>query len=380
MALEGNLQVLSLPEILQMIALQRKTGILTVQGEADIVAVSFLNGDVVSADALNRTVEESLGESLAARGVVSREDFAALAAEQQSGAGRLVELLVKRGLVERDQLLESLHEETCQMVLALLRWREGDFKFYGGEEVSYEDGFDPIHVDELLIRAVAEGAIERQTEVTEVTRFTAPASAAESTAPALPPADPEPAPTPISPPPPPARPRLVPPVTAGAAGPRPAPAPRAEMLATPGWPGRALAGVLAAALFTVLWTSPRFLALPYPWQAGARETMERAQRAALYGKIDRAARTFFLLEGRYANELEGLAAMWLLSPRDLTDPSGRPLAYFTDGFSYTLQPVASGEPVEGLAAHEAITGDFLLDPEFLKGPVKSESQPLILLD
>src|SRR5687767_1580134 len=223
MALEGNLQVLSLPEILQMIALQRKTGILTVQGEADIVAVSFLNGDVVSADALNRTVEESLGESLAARGVVSREDFAALAAEQQSGAGRLVELLVKRGLVERDQLLETLHEETCQMVLALLRWREGDFKFYGGEEVSYEDGFDPIHVDELLIRAVAEGAIERQTEVTEATRFAAPASAAESTAPA--PADPEPAPAPISPPPPPARPRLVPPVTAAAAGPRPAPAP-----------------------------------------------------------------------------------------------------------------------------------------------------------
>jgi hypothetical protein len=379
MALEGNLHVLSLPEILQMIALQRKTGILTVQGEADIIAVSFLNGDVVSADALNRTLEESLGEALAARGMVGREEFAALAAEQQSGAGRLVDLLVKRGLIERDQLLESLHEETCQMLLALLRWREGDFKFYGGEEVFYEDGFAPIHVDELLIRAVAEGAIERQTEITEVTRFPAPAAAAESTAPAPPPDLPETTPTP-TPAPPPARPRLVPPVTAAFAGPKPAPERGAEALPTPAWPGRALAGVLAAALFTVLWTSPRFLALPYPWQTGARETMERAQRAALYGKIDRAARTFFLLEGRYANELEGLAAMRLLEPRDLTDPGARPLAYSTDGLSYTLQPVASGEPVEALGAHEAITGDFLLDPEFLKGPVKSESQPLVLLD
>jgi hypothetical protein len=168
-------------------------------------------------------------------------------------------------------------------------------------------------------------------------------------------------------------------VTAVAAGARPAPS-RAEVLPTPHWLGRALAGVFAAALFTVVWTSPRFLALPYPWQTGARETMERAQRAALYGKIDRAARTFFLLEGRYANELEGLAAMRLLAPRDLTDPDKRPLAYSTDGLSYTLQPVASGEPVEGLGAHEAITGDFLLDPEFLKGPVKSGSQPLVLLD
>ena len=56
MAIEGNLEVFQLPEILQMIAAQRKTGILTVQGESDIVAVSFKDGQVVAADALGTGV------------------------------------------------------------------------------------------------------------------------------------------------------------------------------------------------------------------------------------------------------------------------------------------------------------------------------------
>ena len=385
MALEGSLEIFSLPEILQMIALQRKTGILTVQGEADIVAVSFLNGDVVAADALNQTLEESLGEALAARGQVRREDVAALTLEQQSGAGRMLDLLVKRGLVERDRLLESLQDQTRKLLISLLRWREGDFKFYGGEEVSYEEGFEPIRVDELLMRAVEEGAIEHQPDLTEVTRFPltpVPLPPSVAVAPAHT-EKPEPAPraqseelTPAAPPPPP-RPRLVPLASGRRATVAQAPA---AASALPAWPGHALAGVLAAALFTVLIGSPRFLALPYPWQAAARDNLERAQRAALYAKIDRAARTFFLLEGRYVDDLERLAEMRLLSRRDLIDPGAHPLAYSTTGLAYTVEPVAAGAPVEGLGAHEAITGDFLLDPEFLQTPARAEAQPLVLLD
>src|ERR1044072_6722772 len=57
MAIEGSLETCQVPEILQMISAQRKTGILTVQGEADIVTISFKDGHVVAADALNQTGE-----------------------------------------------------------------------------------------------------------------------------------------------------------------------------------------------------------------------------------------------------------------------------------------------------------------------------------
>ena len=52
MSVEGSLDLFSLPEILQMISQQGKTGILTIQGQQDIVAISFLTGHIVAADSL----------------------------------------------------------------------------------------------------------------------------------------------------------------------------------------------------------------------------------------------------------------------------------------------------------------------------------------
>ena len=46
MAVEGTLDLFQLPEILQLISQQQKTGILTVQGQNDIVAISFLSGKI----------------------------------------------------------------------------------------------------------------------------------------------------------------------------------------------------------------------------------------------------------------------------------------------------------------------------------------------
>src|ERR1044071_2934099 len=71
MAVEGTLDLFKLPEILQLVAQQKKTGILTVQGQQDIVAISFLNGRIVAADALNQTLEEGLSRVLASEGILS---------------------------------------------------------------------------------------------------------------------------------------------------------------------------------------------------------------------------------------------------------------------------------------------------------------------
>src|SRR6185295_3875097 len=76
------------------------------------------------------------------------------AAEHQAAGGRLIDLLVERRYIERAQLLEALRLQTFRLIEQLLRWSQGDFKFYSGDEVSYEDGFVPITVEELLIRAV----------------------------------------------------------------------------------------------------------------------------------------------------------------------------------------------------------------------------------
>src|SRR3954469_8046284 len=184
MAGGGTPDLFKLPEVPQLISQQKKTGILTVQGQQDIVAISFLNGRIVAADALSQTLEEGLAQVLVREGMITASDLHRAAAEHQSAGGRLIDVLVERRYLERAQLLQALRLQTWRLLEQLLRWNEGDFKFYSGDEVSYEEGFDPISVEELLINAGPGFA----------------AAAAEKAA-AAPPAPPRPVPAPAPPPP-----------------------------------------------------------------------------------------------------------------------------------------------------------------------------------
>ncbi|MFP5287565.1 MAG: DUF4388 domain-containing protein, partial [Thermoanaerobaculia bacterium] len=150
MAVEGTLEVFKLPEILQMISQQQKTGILTVQGQQDIIAVSFLKGQIVTVDSLNQTQEEGLSQILIREGLLTSAQFSRASAEHQSAGMRLLDLLVERGYVQRDALLRALRLHSTRLLGELLRWDKGEFKFYGGDEVPYEEGFAPITVEEVL--------------------------------------------------------------------------------------------------------------------------------------------------------------------------------------------------------------------------------------
>jgi hypothetical protein len=414
MAVEGTLDLFKLPEILQLVSQQKKTGILTVQGQQDIVAISFLNGRIVAADALNQTLEEGLAQILLKEGMISAPDLARAASEHQASGGRLIDLLAERRYVERSQILEALRLQTYRLLEQLLRWSQGDFKFYSGDEVSYEEGFVPISVEELLINAgpgFAAAAAEK-------------AAAAAAAAPPRP--VPAPAPPPVAPPsaaPP--RPQAVAPVRpaappAGETVPFPAPRPAAPAASRPvaapipasdnapmippddlesaspfrkmkveprpapppslGWVGRSLAVLLAALVVATLLRVPDSLLLPFPWQQHEREILARDQRAALYLKIDRAAKTWYLLKGSFPDRLQELVSAGLLSSSDLEDSEGRPLHYAATEESYTLRPLENGRPVPGAETTEAITGNFLLDPEVLNTTPESTVAPLVLLD
>ncbi|MEM7479541.1 MAG: DUF4388 domain-containing protein [Acidobacteriota bacterium] len=154
MTVEGTLDVFNLPEILQLVAQQRKTGILTVQGESNIVAISFLQGDVVAADALDRTVEAGLREVLVRDGIATAEALESV--ELGEGEMRPMDRWVEHGVVTREQVLAGLRKQTFSVLQGLLGWTRGDFKFYSGDEVSFEEGLRPISIEELLVRSIAD--------------------------------------------------------------------------------------------------------------------------------------------------------------------------------------------------------------------------------
>ena len=73
MALEGTIKDFGLPDIFQLIGLQRKTGILTLNNEAEDVTVTFENGMVVMADSTTKRLEDRLGNVLVKQGKLSKE-------------------------------------------------------------------------------------------------------------------------------------------------------------------------------------------------------------------------------------------------------------------------------------------------------------------
>ena len=64
MALEGTIKDFGLPDIFQLIGLQRKTGLLTLKHEKENVTVTFESGQVVMADSMAKRLEDRLGNVL----------------------------------------------------------------------------------------------------------------------------------------------------------------------------------------------------------------------------------------------------------------------------------------------------------------------------
>jgi len=134
MSVEGSLDLFQLPEILQIVAQQRKTGILTVQGENDIVAVTFLNGDVVGADSLNQTGEEALATLLVEEGLLAPSEVPEAQQEVITTGEQLHTVLIEKRFLDRGQLLSALRMQHFGLLHRVLGWQEGDFKFYANDE------------------------------------------------------------------------------------------------------------------------------------------------------------------------------------------------------------------------------------------------------
>ena len=73
MALEGTIKDFGLPDIFQLIGLQRKTGILTLTSESESITVTFENGMVVMADSSSKRLEDRIGNVLVKQGKLSQD-------------------------------------------------------------------------------------------------------------------------------------------------------------------------------------------------------------------------------------------------------------------------------------------------------------------
>jgi CheY-like chemotaxis protein len=145
MSLAGNLEDLGLGDILQIVSLSRKSGILSLRDGVCEGKIFFSKGQVIRAWC--STSKENIGDLLVRRQLVSSETLVEAVAMQrlQKSGMRLGSILVEYFNIDRATIEEALREQVEQAVYSFFSWRRGTFEFELGEpEELAATNFNPL--------------------------------------------------------------------------------------------------------------------------------------------------------------------------------------------------------------------------------------------
>ena len=150
MAIKGSLREASLPDVLQLLAMGKKTGCLSISHRQQFGTIHFEKGRISHAAIVNR--RDRLGDILVKNGLVSPTALEAVIAEQASQPQRRIgDLLVAAGHIEREQLHAYLKHQIEEAVYLLFTWSQGTFTFEPDVQPDQQDITVSISPESLLL-------------------------------------------------------------------------------------------------------------------------------------------------------------------------------------------------------------------------------------
>jgi CheY-like chemotaxis protein len=133
MSLVGNLEDLGLGEILQIVSLSRKSGVLELNSLDREGRVVFRDGEVIRAT--SSAFPENLGDILLRKEMVDLDTMrqALVIQQQEGGTRRFGEILVDEFGADKELIEASVREQVERVVYSFFSWNEGSFSFVLGE-------------------------------------------------------------------------------------------------------------------------------------------------------------------------------------------------------------------------------------------------------
>lgn len=152
MALEGTLRDFSFADILQLISLQRKTGVLTLKNEENVVTISFLDGCIVGSSSLNQHPEDRIGLILLKKGELTAAELDAALRKQEETLQRLGRILIDHHVVQAESVRTALQQQILQIIYRVFKWDDGDYHFSQETDVDYDrDLMHPMAADSIIM-------------------------------------------------------------------------------------------------------------------------------------------------------------------------------------------------------------------------------------
>jgi tetratricopeptide (TPR) repeat protein len=150
MAIKGSLKEASLPDVIQLLFLGRRTGCLALADRHNFGTIYFEEGHIIYAAIVNR--RDRLGDILVKSGRIS-PDTLRQAINRQEGdrEHKLGEILVELGALKREELEGYMRLQIEEAVYYLFTWTSGTFNFEAGVRPDQEDFLVRINPEFLLL-------------------------------------------------------------------------------------------------------------------------------------------------------------------------------------------------------------------------------------
>lgn len=150
MAIKGSLKEASLPDVLQLLSMGKKTGCLSVTHRNNFGYIYFDRGQISFASIVNR--RDRLGDILVKSGMLDAAALdSAITAQGKERDKRLGDILVERGLLSRDELHKQIRVQIEEAVYFLFTWSQGTFNFEADVAPEQQDFLVSINPESLLL-------------------------------------------------------------------------------------------------------------------------------------------------------------------------------------------------------------------------------------
>lgn len=150
MAIRGSLREASLPDVLQLLTMGKKTGCLSVTHRHAFGSIYFDKGRISYASIVNR--RDRLGDILVKHGLISPQDLeAAITIQSMQPERRIGEILVSERMLAREELHEHIKRQIEEAVYFLFTWTQGTFSFDADVLPDEQDFLVSINPESLLL-------------------------------------------------------------------------------------------------------------------------------------------------------------------------------------------------------------------------------------
>jgi uncharacterized protein involved in exopolysaccharide biosynthesis/Mrp family chromosome partitioning ATPase len=147
---KGSLSEFQIGDLFRLLAMQKKTGVLSLSQENEKIELLFYSGQLVDLNWITRPEDEKLASVLIANRMITLEQSEQAFAQQKATGQKLGFILLNNGTLKKEELAGPLSMQMMEGLRKALGFNRGSFSFKDRPESDFEpSAFDPVDFSQI---------------------------------------------------------------------------------------------------------------------------------------------------------------------------------------------------------------------------------------